>query len=94
VPVLLFALAELFVEQFGWTQSAGFAVAALVGIAASGGILAAAWNRLSVGLSSMQRSRDELNRNISWIKSSLRSHASTKPDSNRSYGADVPPNPR
>src|SRR3954447_24936492 len=60
VPVLLFALAELFVEQFGWTRSAGFAVAAVVGIVASAGILAAAWNRLSVGLNSMQRSRDEL----------------------------------
>jgi hypothetical protein len=94
VPVLLFALAELFVEQFGWTRSAGFAVAAMIGIAASAGFLAAAWNRLSVGLNSMQRSRDELNRNITWIKSSLRSHSSTKPDLSRTYRADVPPNPR
>jgi len=94
VPVLLFALAELFVEQFGWTRSAGFAVAAVVGIVASAGILAAAWNRLSVGLNSMQRSRDELSRNIAWIKSSLRSQSSTKPDLNRTYKADAPPNPR
>jgi len=94
VPVLLFALAELFVEQFGWTQSAGFAVSAIVGIAASAGILAAAWNRLSVGLNSMQRSRDEFSRNIAWIKSSLRSQATTKPDVNRTYKADPPPNPR
>jgi hypothetical protein len=94
VPVLLFALAELFVEQFGWPRSAGFAVAAVVGIAASAGILAAAWNRLSVGLHSMQRSRDELSRNIAWIKSSLRSQSSTKPDLNRTYKADAPPNPR
>ena len=94
VPVLLFALAELFVEQFGWTRSAGFAVAAVIGIAASAGILAAAWNRLSVGLNSMQRSRDELSRNIAWIKSSLRSQSSPKPDLKRTSKADAPPNPR
>ncbi len=94
VPVLLFALAELLVEQFGWTRSAGFAVAALVGIVVSGGILAAAWNRLSVGLSSMQRSRDELSRNIAWIKSSLRSQSSPKSDLKRTSRADAPPNPR
>ena len=93
VPVLLFALAELFVEQFGWTRSAGFAVSAVIGIAASAGFLAAAWNRLSVGLKSMQRSRDEFNRNIAWIKSSLRSQP-TKPDMRRTTKADVPPNPR
>jgi len=90
VPVVLFALAELFVEQFGWTESAGFAVSALIGIAVSAGILAAAWNRLSAGLSSMQRSRDEFSRNIAWIKSSLRS----QPNKSRTTKADVPPNPR
>jgi hypothetical protein len=94
VPVLLFALAELLVEQFDWARSAGFAVAAVVGIAASAAFLAASWNRLSVGLNSMQRSRDEFNRNIAWIKSSLRSQSSTKPDFNRNYKADTPPNPR
>jgi len=94
VPVLLFALAELFVERFGWARSASFAVAAVVGIVASAGVLAAAWNRLSVGLSSMQRSRDELSRNIAWIKSSLRSQSSTKAELGRSYKADPPPNPR
>jgi hypothetical protein len=94
VPVVLIALAELLVEQFGWTRSAGFAVAAMVGIAASAGILAAAWNRLSTGLNSMQRSRDELSRNIAWIKSSLRSQPSPNPDLRRTYKADAPPNPR
>ena len=32
IPVLLFAVAELFVEQFDWSRSAGFALAALIGI--------------------------------------------------------------
>ena len=94
IPVLLYALAEVFVEQFGWSQSAGFAVAALIGIGASAALLAAAWNRLSVGLHSMQRSRDELNRNIAWIKSSLRSQSSPKSDFSRASTAELPPNPR
>jgi len=94
VPVLLFALGELIAERTGWPLSGGLAIAAVVGIAASAAILAAGWNRLSVGLSSMERSRDELGRNIAWIKSSLRGQSSTKPGLNRSYGADVPPNPR
>ena len=94
LPVLLFALAEFMIELFGWSRSAGFAVASVVGIAASAGFLAAAWDRLSAGLNSMQRSRDELNRNIAWIKSSLRSQPSPRPDSNRSYKPDAPPNPR
>jgi hypothetical protein len=94
IPVLLFAVAELFVEQFDWSRSAGFALAALIGIGGSAGLLVAAWNRLSVGLHSMQRSRDELSRNIAWIKSSLRGQSSPKTDSNRTSKADLPPNPR
>jgi len=93
IPVLLFALGELFVEQLHWPRSAGYAISGLIGIVASGGILAAAWNRLSSGLHSMQRSRDEFSRNIAWIKSSLRSQPS-KQDTRRTTRADVPPNPR
>jgi hypothetical protein len=94
VPVVLFALAELFVERFDWSRSAGFALAALIGMAASAGFLAAAWSKLSTGLNSMQRSRDELNRNIAWIKSSLRRQPTPKADPNQAHTAGAPPNPR
>ena len=94
VPVLLLALGQLIAEQTGWPLSGGFAIAAIVGIAASAAFLAVAWNRLSVGLNSMQRSRDELNRNIAWIKSSLRSQSSSKPDPKWSSKTDLPTNPR
>ena len=40
VPVVLFALAELFVEEFEWSRAAGFGAAALVGVLASAGTLA------------------------------------------------------
>ncbi len=94
MPALLFALAELFVEQFGWPRSASFAAVACIGIVVSAGILTAAWNRLSVGLSSMHRSREELSRNIAWVKSSLRSQPSTRPDLKRASQAGTPPYPR
>lgn len=94
VPVVLFALAELFVERFEWSRSAGFAAAALVGVLASAGTLAAAWNKLSVGLNSMQRSRDEFNRNLASIKSSLRSQSAPRSDMKRTGTPDAPSHPR
>jgi hypothetical protein len=71
VPVALLALAEVFVAQFGWSQAAALGAAAAIGLAASAVAAAAAWQRMRAGLSSLERSRDELNRNIAWIKSQL-----------------------
>jgi hypothetical protein len=93
VPVLLFALGELITEQTGWPLSAGLAIAAVIGIAISAALLLAARNRLSSGLSSLQRSRDEFSRNVAWIKSSLRSQPA-RPETRRATTADVPTNPR
>jgi hypothetical protein len=93
VPVLLIALGQFIAEQTGWPQSAGLAIAAVIGIVASAILMAVAKNRLSAGLNSMQQSRDELSRNIDWIKASLRSQPA-KPTLRRTTRADVPPNPR
>ncbi len=73
IPVVLIAIAQLLVEQLGWSLSAGYGVAALIGIVASAGIGAAAYTRFSNGMATMKRSREELNRNIAWLKSNLRS---------------------
>jgi hypothetical protein len=94
VPVLLAAIGELIVEWTGWPQSAGMAIAALIGIICSAILMAAAWNRLKAGLSSLQRSRDEFNRNVAWIKTSLRSQPSRTADVKRSGTAGPPPYPR
>jgi len=75
IPVALYALAEVFVAQFGWSQAAALAAAAAIGLAASALAGAVAWRRLRSGLASLQRSREELNRNIAWIKSNLRRDA-------------------
>lgn len=93
VPLLLMALGEFIAEQTGWPQSAGLAIAAVIGIVASAVLMVVARNRLTAGLNSLQQSRDELSRNIDWIKASLRSQPA-KPNMNRTRRADVPPNPR
>jgi hypothetical protein len=83
IPVALLALAELLVAQLAWSRAAGLCVATLVGLALAAVALIAAWVRIHNGLISLQRSRDELQRNIDWIKSTLRSrgqpHAPEKP---------------
>ena len=68
VPVALVALAEVFVAQFGWSRAGALGAAAAIGLAISAASGAAAWYRLRRALASLQRSRDELNRNIAWIK--------------------------
>ncbi len=72
VPVALVALAELFVAQFEWSRAASYAAAAGIGLALSAGAGAAAWSRIRTAAASLERSRNELNRNIAWIKSNLK----------------------
>jgi len=79
IPVALIALAELLNEVIGWPTAAGYGVATLVGLLISAGILLAAWASIRQGIVTMQRSRDELTKNIAWLKSSLRSRAQVNP---------------
>jgi len=79
IPVGLIALAELLHEQLDWSRAAGYGVATLVGLLVSGAVLAVGYVQLRNGFSALERSREELNRNIAWIKSSLRNRASANP---------------
>ncbi|MEX2092355.1 MAG: phage holin family protein [Pirellulales bacterium] len=72
VPVALVALGEVFIAQWGWTRAGALGAAAAIGLALSAGTGAAAWYRVRTALVSLQRSRDELNRNIAWIKANLK----------------------
>jgi len=72
IPVVLIAIAQVFMEQLGWSSAASYGVAAFIGIVVSAGIGAAAYARFSTGIATMKRSREELNRNIAWLKSNLR----------------------
>ncbi len=77
VPVALMALGEWFMAQFDWPRAGAYAVAAAIGLALSAGAGVAAWYRVRSALASLQRSRDELNRNIAWIKSNLKREKSS-----------------
>jgi hypothetical protein len=79
IPVALYALAELLREQLEWSGAASFGVATLVGVLISASILSAAWMQFKTGLVTMRRSREELSRNIAWLKSSLRKRAQSNP---------------
>jgi len=80
VPVALMALAEVFVARWAWTPAAAYGTAAAIGLATSAAAGAAAWYRVRSALASLQRSRDELNRNIAWIKSNLKRERSRQTD--------------
>lgn len=94
ISVGLFALAELLTEKLGWSQAAADIVAALVGICLGGIFLATAWRQWQAGLSALSRSREELSRNIAWIKSTLRQQASWKPEAEHESDGGAPWKPR
>jgi hypothetical protein len=79
IPVLLCTVAYLLIEFAQWPHWAGFGVATLVGLVIGGGVLAAAYAKFKNGIGSMERSSEELRRNIEWVKSSLRSRCHTNP---------------
>ena len=72
IPVALLALAELLVEQLAWSRSGALGASTLVGLALCAIVAGAAWAYVKKGLMSLDRSREELNRNIAWMKSTLR----------------------
>ncbi len=94
IPVALFALARLFVLWFDWPQWAGFGLSAIVGLVISGCIGTGAWFRFKSGPGTMERSREELSRNIAWIKSSLRNQSTAIREIQRKRETEVSRAPR
>jgi len=72
IPVALLTLAALCVEQFGWSYAASAGVATLIGLIITGIVMGVAYSYVKNGLVSFDRSRNELRRNIAWLKSTLR----------------------
>jgi uncharacterized membrane protein YqjE len=75
IPIALLALAEVLISNYSWPREAALATTAVFAIATSCMLLAIIWRSLSRGVATFERSRDELKRNLAWIKSALRSHA-------------------
>jgi uncharacterized membrane protein YqjE len=72
IPVALLTIAALLVEQLEWSYAAGAAAATFIGLLITGIVLGVAWTYVRKGLVSIDRSRDELRRNVAWLKSTLR----------------------
>ena len=71
-PVALESLAELFVDQLDWSRPLSFLAAAGCGAIFAALLVSAGWWRFRHVFDALKNSREELNRNISWIKQSLK----------------------
>jgi hypothetical protein len=72
IPVALIALGYLLHEQLQWSVAGSMGIAALVGFVLCGVVGGIAYTYVKQGLVTLERSRDELRRNIAWIKTTLR----------------------
>jgi hypothetical protein len=72
IPVALLAIAALFVEQLEWSYAASIGLATGIGLLLTAIVLGVAYGYVRNGLVSFERSREELQRNIAWLKSTLK----------------------
>lgn len=72
VPLLLFALAWSLIEFAGLAATWAYLIAAGAGLVIGGGMLAGAWFGFRRSIAPFRRSREELARNVRWLKRSLR----------------------
>ena len=72
VPVALAGTAELLIHGAGLSPAAAFFSVAAAGAIVAGGIALVGWRALRGALRPFRQSRDELNRNVTWIKNMLR----------------------
>jgi hypothetical protein len=71
VPVVLLLLAEVLVRVAGLSQLAALSTAALSGLVAALVLAIVGWSQVRGVGRVFQRSREELIRNLNWIKHSL-----------------------
>jgi hypothetical protein len=77
-PIALMALAEYFIDQLNWSSAASYAAAAAVGFLLSFADFVATYLQMKRGLVTLERSREELQRNVRWLKSQLRSSTANR----------------
>ncbi|MBA3314216.1 MAG: phage holin family protein [Planctomycetota bacterium] len=74
LPLLLLALAQLLRDQADWPPALATLTAVVVGLVVAGVLGFLGYRGLRHCLDPLARSRDELNRNITWLKSTLKRH--------------------
>ena len=75
VPIALMLVAELLVQTAGLSQAAAFSIAAMSGVIVAVTIGVVWWSYLRGVVRVFKRSREELTRNMTWIKHALKRSA-------------------
>lgn len=78
IPVALLTVAALLVEQAAWSWAAAAGMATFIGLLITAGVLGVAYAYVKNGLLNFDRSREELRRNLGWVKSTLRTRGSAE----------------
>jgi hypothetical protein len=68
VPIALILIAELLVQAAGLSRAAAFSIAALIGFIAAVAVGVVGWSYIRGVVRVFERSREELTRNMTWIK--------------------------
>ena len=82
-PVALICIAEFLAQAVGLSRAAAFSIAALGGIIAAGALGVVGWSRIRGVERVFERSREELTRNMTWIKHVLKRPAPSEAESPR-----------
>jgi hypothetical protein len=78
VPVALIFIAEFLAHVAGLSRPAAFAIAALCGVIVAAALGVAGWSCLRRVVRVFDRSREELTRNMTWIKHALKRPAASE----------------
>ena len=72
VPIALILIAELLVQSAGLSRAAAFSIAALSSFIVAVAMAVVGWSYMRGVVRVFERSREELTRNIAWIKHALK----------------------
>lgn len=72
VPIALIFVAEFLVQTAGLSRAAAFSIAAMSGFIVAATIGVVGWSYLRGVVRVFERSREELTRNMTWIKNALK----------------------
>lgn len=67
VPVLLFGIAYILVDQAGFSEWSAFLLTFLAAVVVTAGLLLAAWALYRRSTWPLRRSQDEFTRNVRWV---------------------------
>jgi hypothetical protein len=72
VPIALMLVAEVLTQVAGLSRSAAFSIAALSGFLVALAIGGVGWSSMRGAMRVFERSREELTRNMTWIRNALK----------------------